>query len=178
MGQRLIGKPVKFGNFKVRYSEHRNKRIEGDSIPLKNYKQQDPHSCGFVAALTVARHFNPDVSDREVLKAVRPLLNWGVNRVKLTKAIRSLGIKADFRKDLTIAKMRKHVKEGSPIIVSVWPAKWETDHWTVVQGFGADLVHLTNHRSMIVENFLKQWSDMDMRSQGGSGEGIVCEYRS
>ncbi len=170
----MIVQSISFGKFRVRYSLHRDKKIAGYSIPLKNYKQRDPYSCAFVAAFAVARKFKPDIDAVKVLRAVRPDVNCGVNQTGLTNALESLGIKAEFRKDLTVAKIRKCVKQGMPIIVSVWPRGWHTDHWTVIQGFGSGRVYLVNHQSLGVERFLKQWSDMDMRGRGGSREGIIC----
>lgn len=166
-------KTVKSGKSESSYSTHAGKRIGGPHLRLRNYKQQDYHSCGFVAALTVAHYFNPLVTDKTVLRAVRPH-RWGVDRRALVKALEKLGIRARTRYDLTVATLRHHIKDGMPIIVSVWPEGWDTDHWTVVQGFSARRIYLTNHYSLPVTSFKREWSDMDMRGQGGSGEGITC----
>jgi ABC-type bacteriocin/lantibiotic exporter with double-glycine peptidase domain len=158
----------------VRYSHHAAKRIQGSKLRLANYRQQDVHSCGFVAALTVVRYFRPDVRAEEVLRTVRPLLNWGVDRHKLRHALAQLGVAVKFRKDLTVPELRKCVKRGTPVIISVWPDEWLNDHWTVVQGFAEDRVYLTNYKSLPVKALRSEWSDMDMRGRGGSGEGFVC----
>src|SRR5438067_1112565 len=101
---------VKHGPLKVRYSLHADKRINGSRIRLGNYRQRDVHSCGFVAALTVVRHFDPKVPAKDVLRAVRPLVNSGVGRAQLRGALSELGIKTEYRKDLTVGKLRKLVK--------------------------------------------------------------------
>jgi len=166
---------VRWGRFKVAYSVHAPKRIKGNHLHLPNFRQRDVHSCGFVAALTVVRHFGIDVSDKDVLRAVRPSVNWGINRTGMRQALAQLGIEVEHRRNLTVKDLKEFVRQGAPVIISVWPDGWLNDHWTVVQGFVDDRVHLTNHRSLPIEAFRLEWSDMDMRNgRGGSGEGLVC----
>ena len=143
-------------------------------LDIWNYAQQDGYSCGYVAALSVVHYYDPNVSAREVRRVVRPNPNWGVDRHKLVKALVKLGVDAELRTDLTIDVLREYVERGIPVIVSVWPEDWYSDHWTVVQGFRGDSVYLTNHWKLPVKYFLQEWSDMDMRGRGGSSEGIVC----
>jgi hypothetical protein len=164
---------VKLGRLKVTYSLRGNRRIKG-GLKLHNYQQEDIHSCGFVAALTIARYFKPGTDAKKVLDAVRPSVNHGVDRFNLLASLKKLGIRAKFKRDLTVNDLRRYVARGIPVIVSVWPEDWFSDHWTVVQGFDRKRVFLTNHSSLPVKFFRKQWSDMDMRGQGDSGEGIVC----
>lgn len=157
---------VKHGNLTSRYSIHGNKKINGPSIPLKNYQQQDDHSCGFVAALTLSRYFNPAITAPEVLRAVRPTKSAGVDEVQLKKALATVGVATQYKKDLTIAKLRKCVADGVPVLISVYPEEWSSDHWTIVQGFDNDRVYLTNHKSMSIAEFKKQWYV--------PGEGYLC----
>jgi hypothetical protein len=166
---------VKHGKLEVNYVLWKSEEIKGSTkLDLPNYWQEDYHSCGFVAALTVARHLKLDASAKDVLKAVRPSINYGVDRFRLIAALEKLGVKAKYRKNLTVEKLRELVEEGTPVIVSVWPDGWYSDHWTIVQGFDDDGIHLTNYGHSTLEEFATEWSDMDMRSQGNSKEGIVC----
>lgn len=164
---------VKAGSIRASYSTHTNKKISGDSIRLKNYVQQDEHSCAFVAALTVARYFKPHLSAKDVLKTVRPLVSAGVDRSGLVRGLKKLGIKATYKNDLTVGKLRDYVKRGVPVIVSVWPDEWDTDHWTIVQGFDDKRVYLTNHRSLPKWMFRKQWIE-NWEDGSTTGAGLVC----
>lgn len=166
---------VRYGNTWARYTVHAPRRINGDNIPLPNYRQQDEHSCGFIAALTVVRHFYPDTSCRAVLQEVRPSIHHGVNRYSLMNGLAGLGISTTFRANICMVALQRYVRAGTPVIVSVWPEDWISDHWVVVQGFSPDRIHLTNWpRCISLARFAELWSDMDMRGQGGSQEGLVC----
>jgi SPP1 gp7 family putative phage head morphogenesis protein len=171
-----ISRSVRSGKIRATYSTHSSTKIKGPKIPLKNYKQQDVHSCGFVAALTIARYFKPDTRAKEVLDAVRPMINSGVDQESLVSSLEKLGIRATFSERLTVGKLARYVEQGIPVIISVWPDEWTTDHWTIVQGFDEtrSRVYLTNHKSLTIADLKKQWSDMDMRGQGGSREGLIC----
>lgn len=148
-------------------------------MDLNNYRQRDVHTCGFVAALTVVHHFYPETPAKDVLAAVRPSLNWGVNYDKLMGALRKLGIDAEYRGDLVMDDLRTYVDQNVPVIVSVWPEEWMSDHWTVVWGFDDTVIHLTNHGHMTLDEFYEIWSDFDMRGgRGASQEGIMCSPRA
>lgn len=157
---------VKVGNVSSKYSLHTNKRIDGPSLPLKNYKQQDDHSCGFVAALTLARYLAPDVSAKDVLKAVRPTKSGGIDGESLAGALKEIGVGTKFSKDLTIGKLRKAVEKGIPVLLTVYPEDWTSDHWTTVQGFDDDRIYLTNYKSLPIAQFKREWFDQ--------GEGMLC----
>jgi hypothetical protein len=175
------GGRVRSGRFEVQYSTDKNEQIKGPHVCLTNYRQQDGSSCGFVAALTVVRHFKPDTPARDVLLAVRPEPDWGVNRVNLTASLETLGVHVGYRNDLTIDTLKAYVNKGIPVIVSVWPDEWINDHWVVVRGFDDERVYLTNYKSspLSIDDFKKEWSDMDMRCErGNSGEGLVCRRKA
>lgn len=157
---------VKVGNLKSKFSVHTDKRIS-NGIKLKNYRQQDSHSCGFVAALTVARYLKPDTSARDVLSAVRPTKGAGIDRAGLTGALKQIGIAAVYRDDLDAANLRRLVDRGIPVVVTVWPDDYRSDHWVVVQGFDGNRVYLTNYKSVSVRDFNRIWFDR--------GEGLVCQ---
>ncbi len=158
---------VKLGSMTSKYSLHSNKRIDGPSIPLKNYKQQDDHSCGFVAALTVCRLLAPEVSAKDVLRAVRPTKSGGIDGESLIESLGQLGVDAKFRDDLTIGNLRKAVEKGIPVMLTVYPEDWTSDHWTVVQGFDDSRIYLTNYKSLSIAQFKQEWFDV--------GDGIVCQ---
>lgn len=166
---------VRHGKLQVQYSLHTNKRITGEKINLKNYKQQDAHSCGFVAALTIAKHLKSDITAKEVLAAVRPTVTQGVDSDRMIAALKRLGIKATYEDDLTVGSLLNYVREGTPVIVSVWPDEWDTDHWTVVQGFDEDnkKIFLTNHSSLSVKMFKRQWIE-NWKDGSTRGAGLVC----
>jgi hypothetical protein len=164
---------VKHGSLKVQFTRQTTKRIDGPNIPLPNYKQKDEHSCSFVAALSVVHHFDKDVSAKEVLSVVRPTKSGGMDRKGLQNALKQLDVKSEYKKDLTLAKLKEHVKAGTPVMLTVLPKDWVADHWTVVQGFSGEgkdtRIHLSNYKSMSVEEFKKEWYD--------KGEGLILSKK-
>lgn len=158
---------VKHGSLRATYTAHTDNRAAESRIPLRNYKQQDAHSCAFVAALTVARYLGSDVTAKDVLRTVRPTKSAGMDRKRLVSALQELGVRATYTDDLTVEKLRKHVADGVPVIVTVYPEDWVSDHWTVVQGFDEDRIYLTNYGSVPINQFKRDWFDR--------GEGLVCE---
>lgn len=173
MGQGRPGgvRTVKHGSSEVKFTKLSPKKIDGPHLNLANYKQHDDHSCSFVAAMAVAHHFDKSVSPKEVLKAVRPSKSGGMDRKGVQRGMRELGIEAKYVKDLTVAKLKKHVEAGTPVMLTVYPKDWTSDHYTVVQGFseGGKRIHLSNYRSMAVKEFEQEWFD--------KGEGLICTQR-
>lgn len=155
---------VTHGSLKSKYSLHTDKRVPG--LKLKNYKQKDIHSCGFVAALTVADYLGTGANSHDVLKAVRPTKSGGISGPELKRALAKIGVKSEFRSDLSIPKLRKLVGQGIPVLITVYPDDWSSDHWTVVQGIDDERVYLTNYKSLTIEQFKREWFDR--------GEGLVC----
>lgn len=157
---------VRYGSYRASYSLHTTKRIDGPSIPFPNYQQQDEHSCGFVAALTVSRYLDPSVSAGDVLRAVKSTVSSGVDRRSLVRALKDLGVDASYTEELTVPKLRAYVDRKVPVLLTVWLEDLETDHWVAVQGFSEDRIHLTNYRSMSIAEFRQEWYT--------PGLGLVC----
>ncbi len=164
---------VRSGGYRASYSEHRKKRIGGCALSLQNLKQQDSYSCGYLAALTVARFYNPKVCDKEVLLAVRPVAGVGTSQRRVINGLWCFGISAQYRDDLTVFDLHAYVSLKVPVIVSVWPDYWPGDHWTVVQGFDRGKVYLTNHYSMTLDWFQHEWVD-NWEEDTHLGAGLIC----
>src|SRR4051812_26452486 len=99
---------------------------------MPDYRQLDSHCCGFVAALTVVHYFDHDVPPREVLQVVQPRAGGGCDQGRLIRSLRRFGISAEYRDRLGPHRLHRLVECGTPVIVTVWPEDWLTDHWTVV----------------------------------------------
>ena len=142
-------------------------------VPL--YRQLDGHSCSFLAALAVIRHFAPQTPAREVLRAVAPSSSDGCGWQHLVRSLKWFGIKAEYKKRLGLRRLRRLTADGKPVIVTVEPECYGFDHWTVVRG--VDLrtrrVHLTNFEqadadgSVAWATFRADWCPR--------GAGWVCE---
>lgn len=164
---------IRAGDLRARFSAHRQKRISGPSLGLPNYWQEDYHSCGYLAALTVAEYLRPGTDPAALLATVRPGFDTGTTRHRVIKGLASVGVSAVYRDDLTIWDLYLHVLARVPIIISVFPEWWDGDHWTVVQGFSTHRVYVTNHYSLPLGLFLQEWVD-NWGDGCHTGAGLVC----
>lgn len=180
-------KNLKSGAITASYSHHAIPCGMTVSIHLPNYKQQDYHSCGFLAALTVAKYFIPEISALEVLEAVEPRIGEGTNQKRMIRGLNSLGVVTEYDDTLTPIILRKYVKQGTPVIISVWPDNWDGDHWCVVRGFTevyippsnkrvSRTIHLTNHYDMNIKQFIREWIH-NWGDGSRTGAGLICSIK-
>lgn len=165
---------IKSGRYSASYSIHRQRQARWPALALPNYKQQDYHSCGFLAALTVARYFDSTVDDVEVLQAIRPSFGYGTDNSKMMKGLASLGISARYREDMDSGRIHGLLAMGLPTIISVWPDDWSGDHWVVVQSMSGGKVHLTNYGDVSYSRFEREWIENWGEDYGA---GIICTRR-
>ena len=162
------------------WQERRIRRGTG-FLPIPRYHQQDYHSCGFLAALAVTQFIRPEIEVREVLAQVCPNY-WGIDTKPLLRALRRPGIDADYReKGLGWQRLLKAISEGHPVIVSVLPADWDYDHWTVIRGLreGSRRVFFTNmwgYDGLRASDCSMSWSDFNGMWNYG-GDGIICALK-
>ncbi len=108
-------------------------RTGGSPYPIPRVHQIDEHSCGFLAALTVVRYFDPAVPTRDVLKVLMPSPTRGCSQREMIRALKRFGIKAEYHEGLKWWDLVNTYWMGWSLIVTVWPEEWVSDHWTVVR---------------------------------------------
>jgi Papain-like cysteine protease AvrRpt2 len=115
-------------------------------IDIPRYHQLDDHSCGFLAALAVVRHFAPETEADEVLRVVAPSPTDGCDGKHLIRYLKRLGVAAVYRDDLGRQSLRRLTAARTPVIVTIEPEEYSCDHWTVVRGLDrtARRIFLTN----------------------------------
>jgi hypothetical protein len=160
----------------------KGKRPAGAGVlGIPRYHQLDYHSCGFLAALAVVRHFAPETEADEVLRVVAPSPADGCGQRHLIRCLKRLGVTAVYRQGLGPRSLRRLTAAGTPVIVTVWPDEYSCDHWTVVRGLdkAARRIFLTNPANAVPyaaadgslpwKKFLDIWYDR--------GEGLVCKRK-
>lgn len=147
-----------------RYELYAPRPVRGPSLRLPGVRQLDDCSCGLVAVLTVA--MAEGIPEREALAAIGSP-RGGMCCDAVVRALRRLGFRPERRDDLAVRDLVRLVRLGVPVLLTVYPAGWDCDHWTVVRGFscGGGRVHLTNYGSLPVARFEREWFDR--------GEGVV-----
>jgi hypothetical protein len=145
-------------------------------LDLPAYRQLDDHSCGFIAALTIAQYFDPDIRPEDVLAAVRPSIDSGCDQRRLVRALRRFGVTAEYREDLDRQALFGLAGQGVPVAVTVWLAEYGCDHWAVVRGIDwqQGRVYLVNDEHSSPEKGLP-WREFEAVwcPRGG---GLVCRH--
>jgi hypothetical protein len=149
-------------------------------LSIPDYHQLDIHSCGFLAALAVVRHFAPETEVDEVLRVVAPDPG-GCDRERLIGCLKELGVTAVYHEGLSRRRLLQLAAAGTPVILTVKPEGY-WDHWTVVRGLdrAARRIFLTNLKILEYEfaaancslpwkRFLDIWYD--------PGEALVCKRK-
>ena len=152
----------------------RRKRLAGTGVPgIPRYHQLDGHSCAFLAALAVVRHFAPETEADEVLRVVAPSPAGGCDQRHLIRCLKRFGVTAVYSEGLGRRRLLQLAAAGTPVIVTVWPEWYGCDHWTVVRGVDrAGRVYLTNYDwlnksgSIDWKEFLEIWQPR--------GVGLIC----
>lgn len=120
----------------IRVPLDRAKHPREKTLALPGYRQIDTYSCGAVAAAMAAKCLKPSLSFQQVHGAVKPLPTTGADYPKVTRALRSLGIKVACYEEMTFMHLCEAIDLGRPVLVSVTTDNLEVDHWVVVYGYG------------------------------------------
>ncbi len=119
------------------------------------FSQLDEESCGFLAALAVARRLKPSLSARRVEAAVP---SGAHDTVSLSNGLRALGFRTRLRWGLTRTALRELLLSRAVPLVTVWPDWSPCDHWTAVWLAPAGWARLSNYCMTDSDGWL-QWSE-------------------
>lgn len=151
------------------------KRPREVTLNLAGYRQIDSFSCGGVAAAMAVKFLRPQMSFERIYAAVSPTQGHGAGSTRVTRALRSLGVRVSWRKNLSFDDICGAIDAEGPVLLCIQTNDSETDHWVVAYGYGRrpDLLFiagrripfLTGHR-VVRREFRRLWSP--------PGEGLVC----
>jgi len=145
------------------------------TLDLTGYRQIDSYSCGAVASAMVVKFFRPQVSFERIHGAVDPCQEIGASTVRVTRALRSLGIGVKRRTKLTFDDICNALDTGNPVMVCVTTSDPYTNHWVVIYGYGRrpKLLFVAGQGLHFIARQRVKWPDF--RQQWASpGEGLVC----
>jgi hypothetical protein len=115
------------------------------------------------------------MSFERIYAAVNPTQGHGAGTARVTRALRSLGVRVSWRKNLSFDDICDAIDAGSPVLVCIQTNDAETDHWVVAYGYGRrpDLlfiagrgIHFLARNRMRRRKFRRLWCPR--------GEGLVC----
>ncbi len=132
------------------------------ALAIPSHYQLDDHSCAFVTALNVLKHYHPLTSPRELLGILQPHPGTGRDQGAVIRALRHFGVAASVRVGLGPRGIFNLLVRNSLVIVTVWPEGDECDHWCVIRGIDLvrEKIFLVNHgqrRGLTWRGFRDVW---------------------
>ncbi len=89
-------------------------------VDVPGVQQRDDYSCGAAALMAVCSYFGVGPDDlEEYKKKLGTNEENGTNVYRIRDMARELGLEADIYHGMTLDDLRKHLDEGSPVIVSI-----------------------------------------------------------
>lgn len=159
----------------VRVPLQRASRPGEVTLDLTGYRQVNSYACGAVASAMVVKYLRPQISFERIHAAVDPTPVAGAGTMRVTRAVRSLGVGVSRKTDLTLDDICHAIDAGRPVMVCVKTRDKAIDHWVVVYGYGRrpNLVfvagqglHYIARQRVKWQAFRQQWAP--------PGEGLVC----
>jgi hypothetical protein len=123
----------------------------------------------------VAQFLRPRLSFESIYAAVDPCKEIGAGTVRVTRALRSLGLGVARRTRLTFDDLCEAIDAGSPVMVCVTTSDPYTHHWVVLYGYGRrpNLVFVAGQNWLAIGRDRVKWPDF-RRQWTPPGEGLVC----
>lgn len=123
------------------------------------FRQYDDESCGFLAALAVARRLVPELTARQVERAVP---SGAVDAAMMQRGLRMLGFQAERCDGLDMYDLDDLLRRGWVPLVTVWPDDYACDHWTAVWSVPVGEVQLSNYECEWVSwsKFRAMWFEL------------------
>lgn len=145
------------------------------TLDLTGYRQIDSFSCGGVVAAMAVKFFRRQMSFERIYAAVNPLQETGAETWRVTRALRSFGVRVSRRENMSFDDICDAIDANSPVLVCIKTKDTDTDHWVVAYGYGRrpDLLFIAGRgipfftgNRMRRREFRRLWSPR--------GEGLVC----
>jgi predicted double-glycine peptidase len=120
---------------------------------LSRTRQITESSCGACALHAVLSYWGKEVDEEELMRLLGTSAAVGTFPERIVQGVRSLGLKAEAREDLTLDELRKVTDAGHPVIAlaQLWRSQsespetpeedWDCGHYIVVLGVDDESVY-------------------------------------
>lgn len=147
------------------------------SLPVQNFSQSTPYSCGAVALQIVFEYLGKNLTEEALIRLAKTNPEIGTNPKDLVAAAKAIGFKVIWKEKWTEARVRKTLERGLPMIVNFQhqPEKGE-GHYAVIIGYTKDEFIFSDPSrgedfwKEKIEVFLKRWYELEDNTER---EGIV-----
>lgn len=120
---------------------------------VPDIRQGANYSCGAAALQAVLRYWGIDIEEDKLIKLLKTSPEYGTNERDIVRVAKKMGLKAEFKDNITLEDLERSIHEGIPVIVDCqswgstcsnksWADDWRDGHYMVVIGIDEDNVYL------------------------------------
>lgn len=103
------------------------------TLPVPGFRQTRDYTCGFTTALMVLRYFRVAIPAVELFRSLGTSPD-GTRQNSLVRVFRASGLRANVRRDVDFARLRREIERNKLIVGYVH----DDEHWVVVYGYGVE----------------------------------------
>jgi len=104
-------------------------------LKIKYFKQSGKSICGPVCLRTVMNYYNKKISEKELLKLCKPVINRGTSHKKMLEVARKKGFICRERNKGIVKELIGYIDLGYPVIVNYLNPKSKKGHYSIVKGY-------------------------------------------
>ena len=157
---------------------------------MPDTRQSTEYSCGAAAMQAVLGYWGRDIGEEDVREMLNTNEVSGTYPDDIIRVAKALGLKAEYKENMSMADLENYVAEGIPVIVDCqawrsvsqynesWADTWNNGHWLVVIGIDENNVTLEDpyilgdRGIMSREEFLARWHNVRGLDETDTGKQI------
>ena len=157
---------------------------------MPDTRQSTEYSCGAAAMQAVLGYWGRDIGEEDVREMLNTNEVSGTYPDDIIRVATALGLKAEYKENMSMADLENYVAEGIPVVVDCqawrsvsqynesWADTWYNGHWLVVIGIDENNVTLEDpyilgdRGIMSREEFLARWHNVRGLDETDTGKQI------
>ena len=157
---------------------------------MPDTRQSTEYSCGAAAMQAVLGYWGRDIGEEDVREMLNTNEESGTYPDDIIRVATALGLKAEYKENMSMADLENYVAEGIPVVVDCqawrsvsqynefWADTWYNGHWLVVIGIDENNVTLEDpyilgdRGIMSREEFLARWHNVRGLDETDTGKQI------
>jgi len=157
---------------------------------MPDTRQSTEYSCGAAAMQAVLGYWGRDIGEEDVREMLNTNEVSGTYPDDIIRVAKALGLKAEYKENMSMADLENYVAEGIPVVVDCqawrsvsqynesWADTWNNGHWLVVIGIDENNVTLEDpyilgdRGIMSREEFAARWHNVRGLDETDTGKQI------
>ncbi len=157
--------------------------LPADTLQVPLVRQNTDYSCGAAALLSVLFYWKAyDGTEESLYQSLGTTQKDGTEPGPMARVAIEHGLIADIRRGMTVQDLRKHLSEGTTVILDIqawsddpvtdWKNEWNSGHYVVLTGMDAAHAYFMDPSNPALYTYLpipelvERWHDVEL--QGGA----------